>query len=384
MLSQVHPAYEPSLTSSTVFGFPGSPAIKAPNQNPGFLDQRFALQWVQKNIASFGGDPSRVTIFGESAGGYSVKQLLALPPSPLPFQAAIMQSEAALNGGNGTASWEELVALLGCSTTASEAAKLKCVRSKPGTTIQNLIETKSLAFFPTEDGVTETTDVRPYFNDGTAAKVPFMIGTNQDEGRPFVYILGLDPDTSGSLSDALTIIGDALGLPALSGSSPFKTALLNLFAHDPVYTSASTILTQFAFLCPASLLADLAQGKGYGVHRYLYNASFPNMDIYPDAGVWHSSEIPEVFGTYSPKNQYGAATAQQIKLSKFMQTAWANFAKHPATGPGEGWPELGGQGTAEKVFILGANGATGGKTVTAASVDQSCVLFDPILNREGL
>lgn len=76
-----------------MFGFSNSPEVPFGSQNSGFLDQRFALQWVQENIAQFGGDPSKVTLFGESAGGESIKQLLANPPSPLPFAGAILQSE---------------------------------------------------------------------------------------------------------------------------------------------------------------------------------------------------------------------------------------------------------------------------------------------------
>lgn len=68
------------LKYNLVFGFATSPAIPLDKRNLGFLDQRLALAWVQKNIHAFGGDPSRVTIFGESAGGYAVKQLFALPP----------------------------------------------------------------------------------------------------------------------------------------------------------------------------------------------------------------------------------------------------------------------------------------------------------------
>jgi carboxylesterase type B len=80
------------FNNDAVFGFPNSPDLPAGEGNPGFLDQRKALNWVSKNIATFGGDPAKVTIFGESAGGWSVKQLIALPPKPLPFRAAILQS----------------------------------------------------------------------------------------------------------------------------------------------------------------------------------------------------------------------------------------------------------------------------------------------------
>ncbi|KAK1035302.1 hypothetical protein LTR74_018887, partial [Friedmanniomyces endolithicus] len=141
---------------TNVFGFSNSPQIPIGQQNSGFLDQRKALQWVQQNIAAFGGNPNEVTIFGESAGGYSVKQLLANPPAPMTYRAAIMESEAALFTGNGLTSWEALVADLGCTASASQ---IDCVRAAPATQIENIIETNMLDFPPVSDNITSTSDV---------------------------------------------------------------------------------------------------------------------------------------------------------------------------------------------------------------------------------
>lgn len=352
-----------------VFGFPGAPQLKAPLQNPGYLDQRFALNWVQKNIKAFGGDPNKVTIFGESAGGYSVKQLIANPPSPLNFRGAIMESEAALNAGNGTASWEELAAGLGCDTTADQ---LKCVRSKPATQIKSYIEQNGLGFFPESDDSTQTTDVRPNFNARTAAKVPFMIGTNNDEIRVFSWLLGLDQPQPASIGVLLNFLFP--NQPAL------QTTLEGIIGGKATYEESAAILTKFAFQCPASMLASFAHGKGYSVHRYLYDAAFPNEALFPDPGVWHSVEIPSVFGTYPEKNAIASATPRQRKVSSYMQTAWANFAKDPSGGPKLGWPELGNG----NVQNLGGGKSTGGYTISASSIDQMCALFDPIIDGEGL
>lgn len=352
---------------STVFGFPGAPQLKAPFQNPGYLDQRFALDWVQKNIKAFGGDPAKVTIFGESAGGYSVKQLIANPPSPLSFRGAIMESEAALNSGNGTASWEELVFGIGCGSATDQLA---CVRSKPATQIQSYNQQAGLSYFPMSDGATQTTDVRPNINAGTAAKVPFMIGSNRDEIRVFSWLLGLDPEENASVATLLAYLFPTN--PAL------QKTLSGLIGGRTAYEESATILTAFAFQCPAAMLATFAQGKGYKVHRYLYDAAFPNEALFPDPGVWHSVEIPSVFGTYPEKNAIGSATPRQRKVSSYMNTAWGNFAKKLQ--PGLGWPELG----AGKVQNLGGGKSTGGYTIDASSIDQMCAVFNPIIAGEGL
>jgi carboxylesterase type B len=75
-----------------VFGFPGSPELPKEDSNLGFLDQRAALEWARRNIKAFGGDPNKITILGQSAGGWSVDALLTSYTDNPPFHAAILQS----------------------------------------------------------------------------------------------------------------------------------------------------------------------------------------------------------------------------------------------------------------------------------------------------
>ncbi|MCJ1392608.1 hypothetical protein MMC18_005478 [Xylographa bjoerkii] len=356
---------------TNVFGFPNSPELPLDSENLGFLDQRMALQWVQQNIRYFGGDPSKVTIFGESAGGYSVKQLLTSPPHPLPFHAAILESETVLLFANGTVSWESLVAAVNCTSAASH---IDCVRSVSATTIQTAIEVAALTFPPVVDNKTESGNVSSAFTFHTAAHVPILIGTNSQEGRLFAYAEGLE----GPLGITTFLNATFPGQSSLQAS---VAAAYPLTVYQTAYFAISAIITDLFFTCPISELANLADDSGYAVWRYYFNASFPDLQLFPNAGAFHTSEIPLVFGTYETLLPDVSPTPQEEALSKYMQTAWARFAKNPLKGPG--WPRLRANGGRD-LGDLGSNGADGEVTIRQAMVDYHCPLYRSIIVGEGL
>jgi carboxylesterase 2 len=202
----------------TVFGFSNSPEIPFGQQNSGLLDQRFALQWARSNIKAFGGDPDKITIFGESAGGESVKQLLANPPSPLPFRGAIMESQQAGLVGDGKLNYENVLTHFGCTT-------LECIRAVPGTDIQAYVNSAGLmsGFPPVEGDGTYTSNALPSILSGKFANVPVMAGTNLDEFRVFLEVLGL-----GSDADLVGTVSQLSGI----NISAIEPALLSKYSAD--------------------------------------------------------------------------------------------------------------------------------------------------------
>ncbi|KAK7539077.1 carboxylesterase hlo [Phyllosticta citricarpa] len=358
---------------TNVFGFPNSPDIGIYDQNLALLDQRKALDWVQKNIKAFGGDPKKVAIFGESAGGFSVKMLWALPPRPVPFHGAIIQSQGGAGPTDGGIAWRNLTKTLNCTATPSKK-EIDCVRDKPVDLIRSIIEKNRLNFAPKVENRTAATHIENQIRLRTAARVPMLIGSNGDEGSIFQVVFGFQKlnQTLQYFFPNQTVIQQAV-----------QTLYRRQYPNNEI-AAIRALIRDASYTCFTSAIAQTAASNQYQAFRYYYNATFDNLpvpkNLVPNPGAFHSSEIFEVFGTY-PKD---GATQQQKDLSRYMMKAWADFAKNPRVGPDtdNGWPQIG--ASFRDLWVIGNEGRSGGYPIRQEVTDANCRLFSGPLWAVGL
>ena len=310
-------------------GFLAHPALSAESPdhasgNYGLMDQQFALQWVQRNIASFGGDPDNVTIFGQSAGGLSVQSHLASPTAAGLFQKAIVESGAysltqpplAVAEARGAA----FATLVGCNDQTAA-----CLRAVPVATF--LANQGGTGFVPNLDGKLLPQSVDAAFASGQFNQVPVIEGSTHDEWRLFVALN--QEFVSGPLTPAQYpgAIASTLGIPL---------AVVPLFlAEYPLanYPSPSIALgalgTDGIFACNARLSAQLLSAHVPTFEYEFNDANAPQLFLPPVSfpyGAYHAAELQYLFGLTAEVPAPPLNVAQE-QLSDTMVRYWVQFAR---------------------------------------------------------
>jgi para-nitrobenzyl esterase len=304
------------------------------DSNIGLHDVLAALRWVRDNIAAFGGDPARVTLFGESAGAGIVTTLLATPAAEGLFAGAIAESSPATSVYDRARAGRVAQTVLGkLSIAPTDAGRLADVpisaivaasqevfdevpHRNPGT----------LAFVPIVDG-----DLLPDYpvklaQEGRSHPVPLIIGTNKHEAALFRLMKSpLMPITPRALTSMFAQI--AAEQPDLQ--LPTDEQIGSVYSRMRNRARSMGIATDVGFRMPSVWLAE-GHGRNAPVYLYRFDYSTPLLKLLRISAA-HATELPFVWGNLgAPRDPTlklgGAKTARAV--SKRMRTRWINFAAH--------------------------------------------------------
>ncbi|KAE9405290.1 alpha/beta-hydrolase [Gymnopus androsaceus JB14] len=317
-----------------IFGFLGLNDSAIPG-NYALADKIAALHWVQDHIKDFGGDPSKVTIFGQSAGGASIVDLLKSPKAAGLFHTAISES-----GGSGTfftveqASEAYLPFLDPLCNETSGAELLQCLQALPAETLLN-ITNFATSWNTIIDGVYAVAPAVEQMSLGPSAvnSVPFLLGFMPEEGQSLLN-LTIAPNDTNFTQDLITAVGASVAQDVL------QSGLWTVTDDFTVYNATINAYTDWQLTCPAESMIAAASGSGAFPAMYVYTmqhayalsffdpyglCTFPVGDLQPYYRC-HSGDLYEVFGTYYIFDQ-PVRIPEDISHTALIQDLWTSFAR---------------------------------------------------------